>query len=114
VTWFIGFNVLYFPLFLAGLAGMPRRYQDYLPEYHPYHMISTFGSWITVAGLLIIIGNLIISLRKGEKAEANPWHGATLEWAVASPPPTHQFPEPPELRHGPYDYRAVRAEETLS
>jgi cytochrome c oxidase subunit 1 len=109
-VFFIGFNLLYFPLFLAGLAGMPRRYQDYLPEYEVYHKLSTIGSWIMVAGLVILIWNLLRSLRKGEKAPANPWGGASLEWSVSSPPPTHQFEEPPEITHGPYDYAGIEEE----
>ncbi|MDJ0522585.1 MAG: cbb3-type cytochrome c oxidase subunit I [Planctomycetota bacterium] len=101
---FIGFNLLYFPLFLAGLAGMPRRYQDYLPEYHGYHAASTIGSWIMVVGLMILFINLIVAIWRGKKAPMNPWGGATLEWQIPSPPPTHQFDAAPDLTHGPYDY----------
>ena len=107
-VFFIGFNCLYFPLFLAGLAGMPRRYADYLPEFHPYHAFSTVGSWILVTGLLILIINLIGSLKKfswwGSDAPVNPWGSATLEWRVPSPPPTHQFDADPMVTDGPYDY----------
>jgi len=110
ILFFIGFNCLYFPLFLAGLAGMPRRYQDYLPEYATYHRVSTIGSWIMVTGLLILIGNILVSLRKGAKAPKNPWGAATLEWSVPSPPPTHQFPTAPEITHGPYDYAGIEPE----
>ncbi len=101
---FIGFNCLYFPLFLAGLHGMPRRYQDYLPEFHSYHMASTIGSWILATGLLTLIGNILVSIKWGKKAPLNPWGSATLEWTVASPPPTHQFESEPAITHGPYDY----------
>ncbi len=111
--WFVGFNILYFPLFLAGLAGMPRRYQDYLPKYQPYHAVSTVGSWIMVTGILIMLVNLLVSLKKGRRATANPWGGATLEWSIASPPPTHQFPEPPEILHGPYDYAGIVPEDEV-
>ncbi|MHC5012230.1 MAG: cytochrome c oxidase subunit I [Planctomycetota bacterium] len=109
--WFVGFNVLYFPLFIAGMKGMPRRYQDYLPEYGIYHTISTIGSWIMVPGLVILVGTLVRSIRRGRRVGPNPWGGATLEWAVASPPPTHQFPETPVLTHGPYDYEGIEPEE---
>jgi len=101
---FVGFNCLYFPLFLAGLFGMPRRYADYLPEYTVYHRTSTIGSWIMVTGILLLVGNLLHAFFKGRKAEANPWGGSTLEWTIASPPPTHQFAEIPEITGGPYEY----------
>jgi cytochrome c oxidase subunit 1 len=104
VLFFIGFNGLYFPLFLAGLAGMPRRYQDYLPKYEVYHRFSTYGSWVMVSGLLLLIGNLVWSAFRGRRAEVNPWDAATLEWAVASPPPTHPFETAPVLTRGPYEY----------
>jgi cytochrome c oxidase subunit 1 len=106
----IGFNTLYFPFFFLGWLGMPRRYYDYLPEYQVYHVIATIGSWILVVGLLIMVVNLIVSLRKGKQAPANPWGGATLEWTVASPPPQENFHEVPALTHGPYDYSSIPAE----
>lgn len=100
----LGFNVLYFPFFFLGYMGMPRRYYDYLPEYQTYHIISTIGSWLLVIGLLIIVINLILGLRKGEKAPADPWGGKTLEWTVPSPPPVHNFETIPVVTKGPYDY----------
>ena len=106
----VGFNMLYFPFFFLGWLGMPRRYYDYLPEYQGYHVIATIGSWILVAGLLIMIINLIVSLRRGKQAPANPWGGATLEWTVASPPPQENFHEVPTVTAGPYDYSSIRAE----
>ncbi len=108
-TFFIGFNMLYMPLFFAGLEGMPRRYQDYLPEYAGYHRWSTFGSWVAATGVILMIWTLVRGLRKGAKAPANPWGGATLEWVVPSPPPTHQFDRAPEITHGPYDYKNIEA-----
>ena len=104
VFMFIGFNVLYFPFFLLGYMGMPRRYFDYLPEFAQLHHLSTYGSWILVLGLIIMTVNLIIGLRKGEKATMNPWGGMTLEWTVPSPPPHENFLKEPEVTHGPYDY----------
>jgi len=110
----IGFNVLYFPFFILGYLGMPRRYYDYLPEYQTLHVISTVGSWILVAGLIIMAVNLIISLRKGKPAPINPWGGATLEWTVPSPPPVENFLVDPVVTRGPYDYTEIqqRAPET--
>ncbi|MEW6074032.1 MAG: cbb3-type cytochrome c oxidase subunit I [Planctomycetota bacterium] len=101
---FVGFNCLYFPLFLAGIAGMPRRCADYLPEYASYHRLSTIGSWILVPAVLLMLANLIRALRTGAIAPASPWGGSTLEWAVPSPPPTHQFPAVPIVEGGPYRY----------
>jgi cytochrome c oxidase subunit 1 len=106
----IGFNTLYMPFFFLGWLGMPRRYYDYLPEYQTYHVIATVGSWILVAGILIMVINLIVSLRRGKKAPANPWGGATLEWTVASPPPAENFHEIPTVTKGPYDYSSIPAE----
>ncbi len=99
----IGFNTLYFPMFIMGYLGMPRRYYDYLPEYKIYHIISTVGSWILVTGILILIINLIRALLKKERyTEADPWGGTTLEWKVATPPSLENFDEIPVVEHGPY------------
>jgi cytochrome c oxidase subunit 1 len=84
--------------------GMPRRYYDYLPEFQIYHVISTVGSWILALGLIILVINLFISLRRGARAPANPWGGKTLEWKVPSPPPLENFDEVPVITTGPYDY----------
>jgi cytochrome c oxidase subunit 1 len=99
---FIGFNMLYFTMFILGYMGMPRRYWDYLPEFHIPHVISTIGAFILVTGLLIIIINLFHALRRGKKAEQNPWGGVTLEWTVPSPPPLENFDEIPTITHEPY------------
>lgn len=104
---FVGFNMLYFPMMIAGLMGMPRRYYDYLPEFHLPNMISTFGSWVLVTGLLLMLGNLIAGLRKKNqpKIGRNPWGGITLEWQTLSPPPVQNFDRMPVLpKDGPYDY----------
>jgi len=101
---FVGFNMTYFPLFIAGIMGMPRRYADYLPEYVVYHRLSTIGSWIMVSAILLMFGNLIYSLWKGRRAAVNPWGGATLEWQVPTPPPVENFVGRPDLSRGPYEY----------
>jgi cytochrome c oxidase subunit I len=99
----IGFNVLYFPFFIMGYMGMPRRYYDYLPEYKIWHIISTIGSWILVIGILILIINLLKALLGSNRTtEKNPWGGTTLEWTVATPPPLENFEEIPTVTHGPY------------
>lgn len=104
---FIGFNMLYFTMFILGYKGMPRRYWSYLPEYQTLHIISTVGSWILITGLAIMFGNLIYSLFKGKPAEANPWGGVTLEWQIPSPPPAENFEEIPVVNHGPYDFSKI-------
>ncbi|OGW13542.1 MAG: cytochrome c oxidase subunit I [Nitrospinae bacterium RIFCSPLOWO2_12_FULL_45_22] len=99
---FIGFNTLYLPMFILGWQGMPRRYYDYLPQFHTGHLISTIGSWILVSGLILMFANLIHAFFKGVKADNNPWGGSTLEWQIASPPPPDNFDQIPLIEHGPY------------
>jgi cytochrome c oxidase subunit 1 len=102
---FIGFNVLYFPMLILGWEGMPRRYYDYPPQFHTLHLISTIGSWILIAGLILIFFNLVQGLRKGQRAGDNPWGGATLEWQISSPPPTENFEKIPVVEKGPYEFQ---------
>ncbi len=104
----VGFLALYFPFFILGYEGMPRRYFDYLPQFQALHVFSTVGSWVMVTGLFILIYNLIKAFRKGEPATINPWGGITLEWQVPSPPPLENFDEIPVVTHDPYDYGALK------
>lgn len=108
---FVGFNTLYFTMFILGYKGMPRRYWSYLPEYQTLHIISTVGSWILISGLIIMFANLIYSLFKGKQVSANPWGGITLEWQVPSPPPVENFEKVPVITHGPYDYEHINREQ---
>jgi cytochrome c oxidase subunit 1 len=101
---FVGFNTLYFPMLILGWMGMPRRYYDYLPQFAPLQLTSTIGSWILISGLLIFFGNLLHAFLRGERAEANPWGGATLEWQIPSPPPKENFEKIPTVERGPYEY----------
>jgi len=102
---FIGFNLMYFPLFIVGLQGMPRRYYDYLPEFTFQNELSTYGSWILAIGLITIIVTLIKGARSGPKAEGNVWGSVTLEWtSTGTPPSLYNFDRPLEITHGPYDY----------
>ena len=102
---FIGFNMLYFTMLVMGYKGMPRRYYDHLPEFHDMHVLATVGSWVLIAGILIMFTNLIYGLLKGEKAPSNPWGGTTLEWtAVEGLPPLENFDEIPTVTGGPYDH----------
>lgn len=111
---FVGFNVLYFPMFIMGWLGMPRRYYDYLPEFHIYHSISTYGSWILITGLIIMFTNLYLGYKRGEvTTEPNPWGGETLEWQTMTPPPIENFDEIPEVHGDPYGYKQNDEHETV-
>jgi len=100
---FIGFNLLYFPQFIIGIQGMPRRYFDYLPQFQWGHQLSTIGGILLGIGIFIMIFNLFKG-RKGPIAPANPWNGNTLEWQISSPPPEENFEEVPEIKSSPYNY----------
>ncbi len=99
---FIGFNILYFPMLILGVLGMPRRYYDYLPEFHLWHFVSTIGAVMVVTALTALFINLIAAFFKGKTAPANPWNGVTLEWKMPSPPTHENFEELPRIEHGPY------------
>ena len=101
---FIGFNVTFLSQFVMGSRGMPRRYYDYLPQFHSMHVVSTVGSWVLGLGFILMAGYLFASLRSGEVASDNPWLGLTLEWQTSSPPPMHNFEHQPIPKIGPYDY----------
>lgn len=102
---FIGFLGLYLPMFVLGMMGMPRRFYDYLPEFHGANILSSMGAWVLIGGILIIFINLIRSARYGEKTnEKNPWGGKTLEWTVDTPPTLENYDEIPNIEKGPYDY----------
>jgi cytochrome c oxidase subunit 1 len=100
---FVGFNVLYFSMFILGFQGMPRRYFDPPAQYHGWTLVSTIGSWLLATGIIIIFGNLVRSLFNGEKAPADPWGGRTLEWTIASPPPAENFISKPVITGNPYE-----------
>jgi cytochrome c oxidase subunit 1 len=102
---FIGFNLLYFPQFIIGIQGMPRRYFDYLPQFQTAHVISTIGGIILVSGFIFMVYNLVMGVRKGAPAPANPWGGSTLEWQIPSPPSVENFDEAPVIKQNPYDYK---------
>jgi cytochrome c oxidase subunit 1 len=103
---FAGFFVTFFPQFLLGNAGMPRRYYDYPPQFQTLHVISTLGSWMLGAGMLITAVYLLWGAAKGPRAGDNPWGSRSYEWTVPSPPPKHNFVEAPSFPRGPYDYSA--------
>ncbi|MDX1808244.1 MAG: cbb3-type cytochrome c oxidase subunit I [Sulfurospirillaceae bacterium] len=101
---FVGFNMLWFPMFIAGALGMPRRYFDYLPEFTIYHRIATVGSWVFAVGLIYMAYNLYKGLKHGEEAGPNPWNATTLEWQIPSPPQLANFGTIPYVDFMPYEY----------
>jgi cytochrome c oxidase subunit I len=98
---FIGFNIAFFPMHILGLMGMPRRVYTYTPEMGWVHLnlLSTVGAVIFVASFVVLIVNVIHSLRRGELAGDNPWGASTLEWATSSPPPPYNFSRIPVVTH---------------
>jgi len=96
---FIGVNILFFPMHFLGLQGMPRRYPDYPNAFEHWNTIATDGYFIMAISMVIFFVNVIYSLVAGPKAPANPWgEGATtLEWTLPSPPPYHQFEQLPRI-----------------
>jgi cytochrome c oxidase subunit 1 len=103
---FIGFNMLWFPMFIAGYLGMPRRYFDYLPEFQIYHQVSFFGAVIFISGLIFMFFVLFRGWRHGEPSGTNPWNATTLEWHMpASPPPLENHSKVPYVDFEPYEYK---------
>jgi cytochrome c oxidase subunit 1 len=120
---FLGFNLTFFPQFVIGTHGMPRRSASYVrdtyftwagfrwPTFQTGHVLSSVGALLQLLALLLIAGCFVYSLCRGRKAPANPWGGTTLEWACASPPPHDNFASPPPVA-GPYDRTGLVWNET--
>ena len=102
---FVGFNFTFFPQYLLGIAGMPRRYHEYAPEFQPLNVLSSAGALILALGYLLPFVYLGWSLFRGERAPANPREATGLEWQTPSPPPKHNFDVPPTVTAPPYAYR---------
>jgi cytochrome c oxidase subunit 1 len=105
LTLFVGFNVFYFPYLIMGWMGMPRRYFDYAPKFAELQFVASIGSYVMVAGIAMVMWNLLRGARNGEKAPANPWQGATLDWSLPSPAPLENWETPPLVTRGPYEYK---------
>ncbi|HTY00729.1 MAG TPA: cytochrome c oxidase subunit I [Bacteroidota bacterium] len=101
---FVGFNLTFFPQFLLGYLGMPRRYYHYPPEFQVLNVLSTAGASILGIGYLLPMIYFAWSLKKGKLAGANPWGASGLEWQTPSPPPTENFPVTPAVVEEPYQY----------
>ncbi|WP_448188754.1 cytochrome c oxidase subunit I [Azospirillum sp. sgz301742] len=101
---FFGFNVTFFPQYILGWLGMPRRYHSYPPEFQSWEVLSTAGAVMLGVGYLLPLVYLLWSLLYGPRAPANPWGASGLEWRVPSPPPEHNFDEIPVVTWEAYDY----------
>jgi cytochrome c oxidase subunit 1 len=97
---FIGVNLTFFPQHFLGLAGMPRRYADYPDAFAGWNMVSSYGSYISAAGMLLFLYAMALAFIRKEKAADNPWGvgATTLEWTLPSPPPFHQFEVLPRIK----------------
>ncbi len=104
---FIGFNLTFFPQFILGYMGMPRRYHAYPPEFQILNVLSTAGATILAVGYLLPMVYFTWSMRYGKPAPANPWNAAGLEWQTHSPPPTFNFDEPPVVTWEAYNYDEI-------
>lgn len=110
---FIGFNLAFFPQFILGYLGNPRRYHAYADEFQVFHVMSTLGASILGIGYLLPLCYLLWSLKFGKKSSSNPWFATGLEWQTSSPPPTHNFLELPSVDGPAYDYPAPHQELTI-
>jgi cytochrome c oxidase subunit 1 len=103
---FFGFNLTFFPQFVLGYLGMPRRYHAYPEEFQVLNVMSSAGASILAVGYLIPLGYMLWSLRYGKIAGPNPWNATGLEWQTPSPPPTHNFEHTPVVTEEAYAYSA--------
>jgi cytochrome c oxidase subunit 1 len=101
---FLGFNVTFFPQFILGYLGMPRRYYTYPPEFQVWNVLSSAGASILAIAYLMPLFYLGWSLLRGKGASPNPWHATGLEWRTTSPPPEHNFALTPFVNQPPYQY----------
>jgi cytochrome c oxidase subunit 1 len=101
---FVGFNLTFFPQFIVGYLGQPRRYHAYAPEFQVWNVMSTAGASILGIGYLIPLIYLLWSLKYGKKAGNNPWGAAGLEWQTTSPPPKFNFDRTPIVTEEAYAY----------
>ena len=111
---FAGFNLTFFPQFILGYMGMPRRYWQYPPEFQVLNVLSTAGSTILAVGYVLPMIYFLWSMRYGKIAPDNPWGAAGLEWKTTSPPPTFNFEEAPEVTWEAYNYEEIPAPAEVS
>jgi cytochrome c oxidase subunit 1 len=101
---FVGFNLTFFPQFVVGYIGMPRRYHAYPDEFQVLNVMSSAGASVLGLGYLLPVLYFLYSLKKGEIAGVNPWGASGLEWEIPSPPPTENFAVTPRVTSEPYEY----------
>jgi cytochrome c oxidase subunit 1 len=101
---FVGFNLTFFPQFIAGYLGMPRRYHEYPPEFQVWNVMSSAGASILAIGYALPLFYLAYSYYRGALAPADPWGAKGLEWEIPSPPPTENFLVTPIVTHGTHQY----------
>jgi len=111
---FVGFNLTFFPQFLLGYMGMPRRYYAYPPEFQVLNVMSSAGASILGVGYLIPMIYLMWSMRYGPHAPPNPWGAFGLEWRTSSPPPTQNFEQTPVVTWEAYEFRPREEMDLLS
>jgi cytochrome c oxidase subunit 1 len=105
---FIGFNLTFFPQFVLGYLGMPRRYHAYPEEFQVLNVLSSAGATVLAVGYLLPMIYFTWSMRYGERAGENPWGAYGLEWQIPSPPPTQNFEEKPVVTTEAYDYYSLK------
>jgi cytochrome c oxidase subunit I len=113
-TIFIGFNLTFFPQFVLGYLGMPRRYHVYPPEFQVLNVMSSAGASILAVGYVLPLVYMIWSLRYGAVAGKNPWRARGLEWETLSPPPTDNFEVTPLVTAEAYAYDVAEPEALYS
>ena len=111
---FIGFNLTFFPQFVLGYLGMPRRYHVYPPEFQVLNVMSSAGASILAVGYVLPLVYMIWSLRYGAVAGKNPWRARGLEWETLSPPPTDNFEVTPLVTAEAYAYDVAEPEALYS
>jgi cytochrome c oxidase subunit 1 len=104
ILMFFGFNFTFFPQFIVGYLGMPRRYHVYPPEFQVYNVLSSAGAFVLAAAYLLPPLYLTWSLIWGARAGRNPWNATGLEWNTSSPPPRENFAVMPHVEEAPYQY----------
>jgi len=105
---FVGFNLTFFPQFIVGYLGMPRRYAMYPDEFQVYNVLSTAGATVLGVGYLLPMVYFVWSLKHAPLAGENPWGAKGLEWEIPSPPPTENFLVSPIVTHGTHQYAPSR------
>lgn len=114
IVTYISFFFTFFPQHILGMSGMPRRVAVYAPEFQSLNVVVSLASFALGISTFILIWNVIVSVRAGKRAGANPWRALTLEWATSSPPPVTNFIGDPVPYRNPYGYGTESAKAYLN